>query len=599
MEKLRKEIDDKFKWNLSDLIKNKEEYEELISEVKLLAEKICSMKGQIVLNSDNLYCYLETSDQLEEKLERVYVYSYLYHYQDMQDKDGLEFKNKADKLMEDINLKLSFVQSELMTISYEKVLEFISENEKLKKYLFLLEQVYRYEKYTLSEKEEQIIAEAANAFGTPENVYDNLDNVDIDLGYIKNETGKKVQLTQSNYIKFMNSKDRKVRKQAFKNMYDFYKKFINTISASYLGCIKEGFFSSNIRKFNNPLQQSLYRDNITEDVYVKLIDEVHKYLPLMYKYLKLRNKAFGFKSHMYDIYVDIAETHNEEISFEECKKRITESLIPLGNKYIADLNKAFTDGWIDIYPNKYKRSGAYQWGCYYGHPYVSINFEGNSESVSTLAHELGHAMHSYYSNENQEHTYAGYPIFLAEIASTVNEVLVNDYLYKKAETDEEKIMYLSDFLDKVRTTIFRQTMFAEFEKIMHEKYKEGIAITADELCNTYYELNKLYYGKSIVVDEEIKYEWARIPHFYTPFYVYKYATGLISALSIASSIIDGEEGAKENYLRFLSAGGSDYPLNTLMKTKVDITDSKTIYKAFKMFENKLEELEKLINKKVN
>ena len=598
MEKKRCEIADAFKWNLKDMIKDSEEYERLCTEINMLADKIVAMKGNITKNSDNLLKYLETSSRLDKLLEKVYVYSYLFHYEDMSNEIGINYKERAERLVESVNAKTYFTSSELLSIPYEKVLEFVNENKELKKYSFLLEKIFRYQKYTLSEKEEKIITLATNSFGTPHDAFSCLDNVDIDLGYIKDESNKRVKLTNSNYIKFMTSDNRSVRKQAFKNMYAFFAKFINTISELYKGKIKENYFISNAKGFNSPLEKSLYSDNINVDVYDNFINEIHHYLPLMYRYIKVRNKALGIKSHMYDIYVDLGKNSNSEIKYDDGIKIVKDALKPLGDKYIEDLNHAFTDGWIDVYPNKYKRSGAYQWGCYGVHPYVSLNYENNNDSVSTLAHELGHAMHTFYSNESQSYNDANYPIFLAEIASTVNEVLVDDYFYKNAKSDEEKILYLSSFLDKVRTTIFRQTMFAEFEKIIHEKYQENVPITVNLLCDTYYDLNKLYFGKNIVVDDAIKYEWARIPHFYTSFYVYKYATGLIAALSIASDIINNENDMKSKYMEFLKSGASDYPLNILRKTGVDITDKKTIKKAFTMFEEKLKLLEELVDKKV-
>lgn len=598
MEKKRCEIADAFKWNLKDMIKDSEEYERLCTEINMLADKIVAMKGNITKNSDNLLKYLETSSRLDELLEKVYVYSYLFHYKDMSNEIGINYKERAERLVESVNAKTYFTSSELLSIPYDKVLEFINENKELAKYSFLLEKIFRYQKYTLSEKEEKIITLATNSFGTPHDAFSCLDNIDIDLGFIKDESNKRVKLTNSNYIKFMSNDNRNVRKQAFKNMYAFFAKFINTISELYKGKIKENFFISNAKGFNSPLEKSLYSDNINVDVYGNFINEIHHYLPLMYRYIKVRNKALGIKSHMYDIYVDLGKSNNSEIKYDDGIKIVKEALKPLGDKYIDDLSTAFTDGWIDVYPNKYKRSGAYQWGCYGVHPYVSLNYENNNDSVSTLAHELGHAMHTFYSNESQSYNDANYPIFLAEIASTVNEVLVDDYFYKNAKSDEEKILYLSSFLDKVRTTIFRQTMFAEFEKIIHEKYQENVPITVNLLCDTYYDLNKLYFGKNIVVDDAIKYEWARIPHFYTSFYVYKYATGLIAALSIASDIINNENDMKSKYMEFLKSGASDYPLNILRKTGVDITDKKTIKKAFTMFEEKLKLLEELVDKKV-
>ena len=314
----------------------------------------------------------------------------------------------------------------------------------------------------------------------------------------------------------------------------------------------------------------------------------------MYDYMGLRRKMLNLDElHMYDIYVDLIENSSDKIPFEEGKKILFEALKPLGEKYINDLNKAFDEKWIDIYPSEGKRSGAYSWGCYDSYPYLLLNYNDTVDAVSTMGHELGHSMHSYYS-KSQNYVDSNYPIFLAEIASTVNEVLINDYMYKNAKTREEKMFYLVDFLDTVRTTLYRQTMFAEFEMLMHQKEQDGIPLTEEEISNTYYELNKLYYGDNVVSDDNIRYEWARIPHFYTPFYVYKYATGLSSALSIANRILKGDNETKENYLTFLSSGGNDYPLNILKKVGVDMETPKPIEEALTLFKEKLDELKELI-----
>lgn len=599
MEKLRKDIEDIYKWNLTDLIKDDEEYQELVTKSRMLVDKIVAMKDELLKTSNNFLVFLKTDEELDKTVEKVYVYSYLYYQSDMNDAQGKAYKDSADKLLEEVNLKLSFIRPLLLSVDYDLIKSYIKENKELEKYAFTLEKLFRYKKYTLSEKEEKIVALANNSLGIAENVFSAIDNVDIDLGYIKDEFGKKVKLNNSNYIKYCSSKDRSVRKNAFKNMYDFFGKFINTIAECYIGSIKENTFNSKVRGYNSHLESSLYADNISVEFYKEFIEDIHRFIPLLHKYIKVRSKYLGYRTHLYDIYVDLGKNNNQNIPYDEGVKYVLDALKPLGDKYINDLSKSFTDGWIDVYPNLYKRSGAYQWGSYKIHPYVSLNYENNFDSVSTMAHELGHAMHSYYSDNAQEFNNAGYPIFLAEIASTVNEVLIDDYFSKNAKSDEEKIYYLSSFLDKIRTTIFRQVMFAEFETKAYAMFENKETLTADILCDMYYDLNKEYFGKSIIVDEAIKYEWARIPHFYTPFYVYKYATGLIAALSIASAILNGDKNMQENYLEFLSSGGSDYPLEILKKCNIDLTDKKFIKNAFGLFKEKLEELEKLVDKKVN
>ena len=598
MEKVRSEIDNKYKWKLEDIIKDDETYKEMVTEAKMLISKIVGMKDEILKSSNNLLMYLKTDEELSKKVEKINRYSYLYYYQDMMDTKGKEYKDMADKLFEEMSTKLSFVRPLLLSCDYEIIRKYIKENKELEKFAFALERIFRYKKYTLSEKEERIIANANNAMSVGPDVFEVIDNVDIDLGYIKDENNEKVKLTNSNYVRYCSSKNRSVRKNAFKNMYAFFGKFINTISACYIGSIKENAFNGKIRGYNSYLEARLYPDDINVDFYKEFIDDIHRYIPLLQRYMKVRNKYLGYKSHLYDVYVDLG-FENANIPYENGKKYVLDALKPLGKQYVDDLALSFKNGWIDVYPNLYKRSGAFETNVYKLHPYVSLNYENNYDSVSTLAHELGHAMHSFYSDKNNDYNYADYPIFLAEIASTVNEALIDDYFYKQAKNDEEKIYYLSSFLDKVRTTVFRQVMFAEFETKAYEMYENNETLTTDVLCNIYYELNKTYFGKSIIVDEEIKYEWARIPHFYTPFYVYKYATGLITALAITGAILNDDEEMRENYLKFLAAGNSDYPLETLKKCNIDLSDKKFIKNAFNLFKEKLEELESLVDKKVS
>ena len=589
----RNKINDQDKWDLTKYFKTQKDYEKMYEETKKLTEKLVAMKGHIY---EDLYAFLELDNQISLNLETIYVYSYLYHYQDTKDKVGADYKNKADYLDEWLTDQTSFVRSELLSKSYNYVKKLIKEDKRLEKYSFTLEKLFRYKKHTLSEKEEKIISLASNAFGTGDNVFSALDNSDATFGNI-NIDGENIELNHSNYIKLVSHKDRKVREKVFKQYYKFFIDHKNTIAEMYKGQIKEDLFSSRVRKFNSPLEQSLYSDAISIDVYENLINTIHNNMKPMYEYMDFRKQYLGLKDlHMYDVYVDLVEGESKKFTFDEAKDIVLNSVKPLGDTYVKDLTKAFEDRWIDRYPNDGKRSGAYQWGSYGVTPYVSLNFEGTEDSVSTLGHELGHAMHSYYSDKTQPYHYAQYPIFLAEIASTVNEVLINDYMIKHASNDNEKLLYITSLLDKIRTTIYRQTMFAEFELIIHDEAMKGTSITADFLADTYMNLNKLYFGPNVISDEEIKYEWSRIPHFYTPFYVYKYATGLSAALAIAYDILNGKEGAQEKYLMFLKSGGSKYPLDILKSCDVDMTTGEPIQKAIKIFEENLTIAQSIIKK---
>lgn len=593
-EKLRNEIDDKYKWDLSSFYKNNEEVEKDIEKVKLLNDKLIGFKGNILKDSKTLSDFYETYIDYDNTTTNLYVYASLLCDTDTADNENQALKMKIEKLIDDLNVNLSFIDPEILSSSYLDVQKMIEKDPKLKKYAFDLECKFRYKDHTLSNNEEKILIEANNIMGTGEEVFNKLDNVDINLGIIEDENNNKIELTNSNYIKYLSSKDIRVRKDAFTKMYKYWESIKNTISVTYKSQIKENFFNSRIRKYESPLMESLYYDSIDISVYKNLINTIHDNLDKMYDYLDFRKKVLKLDElHMYDMYVDLCDGENKKISFEEGKNIVFEALKPLGEDYLNNLKKAFSEKWIDVYPNKGKKSGAYHWGTKDSNSYVLLNYDDTVDSVSTMAHELGHAMHSYYSKNKQDYLYYNYPIFLAEIASTVNEILLNDYLCKTAKTKEEKILYLNEFLDKIKGTIYRQTMFAEFEMIMHDKYDQNISLTDDEFNKTYYDLIKLYFGENVVCDDLIKYEWKRIPHFYSSFYVYKYATGMSAAIKIASDIINNVPGIKEKYIEFLSSGGSNYPLEILKELGVDMTSPLPIQQALDMFLEKLNELKTL------
>lgn len=594
-EKNRSEISEQFKWDIEKMFSNKDEINDCIESVKEIVSNLVKYKGKIMESGTSLYNMYHILNDYNRKIINLYVYSHMLCDSDTKNVENQSLKMQIDKFYEDTSEKLSFILPEMLEYDFDYVLKLINEEPKLELYKFDLEKTYRYKKHTLKAELEELITKANNAFGGCAEVFYNLDNSDINLGKIMDEDGNLVELTNSNYIKFMNSKNRSVRENAFNNMYKYWASIKNTVASSYKGQIKENFFNSSVKKYDSPLQMSLYADAIDESVYHNLIDTVHKNMNLMYDYVDLRKKILGVDQlHMWDVYVDLCDNIDSDIPFSRGKKILFEALAPLGEDYLNDLKKAFDERWIDLYPNVGKKSGAYSWGTYDSYPYVLLNYNNTVDSVSTMAHELGHSMHSYYSRKNQDYIYHDYPIFLAEIASTVNEILLNDYMYKNASTKKEKILYLNEFLDKIKGTLFRQTMFAEFEMIMHDKYQNNIPLTDEEFNKTYYELNKLYFGDNMVSDELISHEWKRIPHFYTSFYVYKYATGISAAIAIASDILNNVSGSREKYLEFLSSGCSDYPLNILKKCGVDMTTSEPIEKALEMFNQKLIALKELI-----
>ena len=408
------------------------------------------------------------------------------------------------------------------------------------------------------------------------------------------EPSNKVHLTNSNYSNYLKSEDRRVRKEAFDSLYSSYNSYKNTFASLLRGNVKSNFFVSNTRKYNSPLEMSLYGDNIDKKLYTSLIEKVHNNLDIMKEYIKVRKNILKLDEvHMYDVYAPLVNNVSRSYTFEEARTLVLEALKPLGDQYISDLKGLFDSNCIDVYNNDNKRNGAYSWGCYDTLPYVLLNFEGKFYDVSTIAHELGHSMHSLYSVKNQDYHDYGYPIFLAEIASTVNEILLNKYCSLHAKTKEEKAYYLNNLLENFRTTLVRQTMFAEFELLIHDLEEKGEVLTDELLCNTYLNLNKKYFTDEAISDDLIKFEWARIPHFYTSFYVYKYATGIAVASSIVSDILSGKEGALDNYMKFLSSGGSNYPLEILKKVGIDIVNDDTIDKALSMFRETLEEFKEI------
>lgn len=579
------------------MIKDKEEFNSNINKIKDSITKITKMKNHILDNEYTLEEYLKESETLDRTLELVYTYASMVCDTDTTNNEYQVLKSQAEKIYDEVQDKLSFIRPEILSKNKEDVDILLDKTPYLKQYKLSFEKFFRYKKYTLSDKEEILLSKICNVLGSSSEAFYNLNNADIKLGTIRDDKGKRVELTSSNYSKYVSSNIQEVRKSAYNTLYKYYKNHKNTITALLKSKIKENVTLSNIRGFNSPLEQSMYQDNIDPKVYLSLIEKVHANLDTMYEYMELRKEILSLpKLNMYDIYVNLSKQSNRTISYDEAKDIIISSLSPLGEDYIENLKKSFEERWIDVYPKKGKKSGAYSWGCYDSYPYLLLNYENDLDSLSTLAHELGHSMHSYYSKQNQIYEYANYPIFLAEIASTVNEILLNEYLYRNAKNSDDKILYLNEFLDKVRTTIYRQTMFAEFEKITHDKEQQNIPLTEQEFSNTYYELNKLYYGDNVISDDLIRYEWMRIPHFYTSFYVYKYATGLSCAIYIAYSILNNNTKLRDNYLKFLSSGGNGYPLDILKIVGIDLTTGEVIDKSLDIFKEKLIEFKNLIRK---
>ncbi len=583
---------DKYNWDLTRIIKDKEEYKNTINKINELLNEIIAYKGKIMDSPETLLKVLEIDSDLDLLVERLYVYTHLGYYENMGNVEFQEYKEEVLALVDKASSMTSFITPELLSSSYDKVLEYIESNKKLEKYRLSLYRTYRYKEHVLSEKEEKILSDMSEIMRVPESTYGALNNVDAYFGKIKDENGNSVELTSSNFSTFLSSKNRKVRKDAFNKKYKYYKDHINTISSLYIGTVKSNSFIAKTRKYNSILDMALFSDNVSNKLYKNLIKITNKNTKYLKEYYKLKSESLGYKLHMYDLYVNTSKVPEIKMDYEDAVKLVNKALSPLGEDYLTKFNHLVNSRCVDVYPKSKKRSGAYEWGTYGILPYVSLNYEGTIDSVSTFAHEMGHAMHTYFSDNNQDYLYAHYPIFLAEIASTVNEILLSEYLYNNTNNKDEKIYYLVEFLDKFKATVYRQVMFAEFESTIHEMYENGTSLTMELLCNEYLKLNKKQFSPVVKVDDTIKYEWARIPHFYDSFYVYKYATGFISALIIADRLLH-DSSFKDKYINFLSSGNTKFPLDLLKDIDIDLTDENVLNRAFEIFGEKVKELEEL------
>lgn len=593
MAKKRSKIEEQFKWDLSTIFKDDSEFETEYNTIKNEINNITLYKGKIVTSSKNLLDYLNYTMDMQRKVYKLYYYAHLKYDEDTTNTKYQKYFGMIRNLLTNYEELKSFEVPEFMSIDYNTVKKFYKEVPELKKYEFNLENLYRFKSHTLSEKEEKMLSRLSKIFDNPELSYSALTDSDIEFGNITVD-GKDIELTESNYSVYIRSNDRNVRKQAFTTLFTTYSNLKNTITSLFKGNVESLVESAKIRNYSSSLEASLFDENIDINVYDNLIDTVSKNMDVIYKYFKLKKEVLKLEPFTsYDIYVDMVPNLDKKYTFEEAKQIVLNALKPLGENYIKDLNKAFDERWIDIYPNKGKRTGAYSSGFYDTNPFVLLNFEGRYNDVSTLAHELGHSMHTYYSCKNNDYNNSGYQIFVAEVASTVNELLLANYMLNNSKDKEEKKYILNQLMELYKATIYRQTMFAEFEKHMHSEIEKDIPLTHESISDYYFELNKKYFGDSVELDDLIRYEWERIPHFYYNFYVYKYAIGLSCATKIVNNILTGVDKDASNYLKFLSSGGSDYPINELKLANIDVESTEVIESAIKYFEdliNKFKEL---------
>ncbi|AJP13042.1 TPA: oligoendopeptidase F [Clostridioides difficile] len=588
----RSTIEEKYKWKIDKMYSSKEEIEKDISKVKNLIQEVKEYKGKLSESKENLYKVLNISENASRIVQNLYVYTHMKQHEDTRINDNQGRATKTEMLSTDLGVATSYIVPEILAIEENKLSEYLKD-EKLSFYTKYIKDILRDKPHTLSEREEEILAATSELSTIPENVYDMLAYADMEFPEIEDEEGNKVKLSHSNYSLFIKSKNSRVRKDAFEGEFSTYEKYKNTFASTLYGGIKSEIFYAKTRKYNSAIEASLFSDDVSLDVYNNLISAIDKSIPNLNKYVELKKKFLGLNEiHMYDLYVPLTDKFDMDIPYDKAQDIILEALKPLGEEYLKVIKSAFDEGWIDVYDNEGKKGGAYSWGSYDSHPYILMSYKNDLNSLFTLIHELGHSVHSHYSRTSQPFLYSDYKIFVAEVASTLNELLLINYLLENSKSKDETIYLLNYYLEQFRTTVHRQTMFAEFEKIVHQRVESGEPLTADEFTNIYYKLNEKYYGKSAIVDKQIGIEWARIPHFYSNFYVYKYATGFSAASALSQQILSEGSTAVDRYINFLKSGGSEYPLEQLKSAGVDMTKKESIEEALNVFAELVNKLEK-------
>ncbi|MDV9773077.1 oligoendopeptidase F [Clostridioides difficile] len=588
----RSTIEEKYKWKIDKMYSSKEEIEKDISKVKNLIQEVKEYKGKLSESKENLYKVLNISENASRIVQNLYVYTHMKQHEDTRINDNQGRATKTEMLSTDLGVATSYIVPEILAIEENKLSEYLKD-EKLSFYTKYIKDILRDKPHTLSEREEEILAATSELSTIPENVYDMLAYADMEFPEIEDEEGNKVKLSHSNYSLFIKSKNSRVRKDAFEGEFSTYEKYKNTFASTLYGGIKSEIFYAKTRKYNSAIEASLFSDDVSLDVYNNLISAIDKSIPNLNKYVELKKKFLGLNEmHMYDLYVPLTDKFDMDIPYDKAQDIILEALKPLGEEYLKVIKSAFDEGWIDVYDNEGKKGGAYSWGSYDSHPYILMSYKNDLNSLFTLIHELGHSVHSHYSRTSQPFLYSYYKIFVAEVASTLNELLLINYLLENSKSKDETIYLLNYYLEQFRTTVHRQTMFAEFEKIVHQRVESGEPLTADEFTNIYYKLNEKYYGKSAIVDKQIGIEWARIPHFYSNFYVYKYATGFSAASALSQQILSEGSTAVDRYINFLKSGGSEYPLEQLKSAGVDMTKKESIEEALNVFAELVNKLEK-------
>ena len=588
--KERREVPKEFQWNLERIFKTDEEFQKEIEAVRKQIDEFAKLEGHTTENAEMFYRSITAGNEIERRLNKLYTYASMKSDEDVANTENQAKKEQVVNLYNYASSKMYFQTPELLNTEKEVIESFYQAEPKLLEHKTNIEEVYRYKPHTLPKEEEKLLSNLSSAFGNDETTYGYLTDSDLDFGTIHDENGVEVPLTDTNFSIYIKSPKREVRKEAFERLYEVYKQFQNTITATFNGAIKQNVAMAHIKHYKTSFEAALFGDELDSKVYDTLVSSVRNHLDVLHDYYRLRKEVLNLKElHLYDVYTNLVPDTDTKYPFETSSRLVLDALKPLGDAYINDLKQAFTEGWIDIYPNKNKRGGAYSSGSYDTMPYVLLNYQDKLDDVSTLAHELGHSMHSFYTRKNQPYQYGDYPIFVAEVASTVNELLLAKHMLKVSTNKNERLAILNQLLELFKGTIYRQVMFAEFEKYAYDLVEQDEVITPDKLCKKYYELNQDYFGSDVVVDKEIAYEWEKVPHFYYHFYVYKYATGISAACHIVEGILSGDEAKRDAYLKMLANGCRENPLNTLKIAGVDMTDKEVYESAIRMFADTIEE----------
>ncbi len=595
--KERDQIDPQYKWNIEEMYTDEQKWESDYKEVERRAEAFGTFAGTLSESAEQLLAAMKEKDGIFLELERVYVYARMKRDEDNRVSKYQAMTDRAQTLMAKTAAHMAFVTPELLAMPEERLLGFLDENEELRIYRYVFTDLLREKSHVLSEAEERLMAQFSELTSATNDIFGMINDADIKFGTLADEDGDEVEVTHGNYIGLLQSPDRRVRKEAYEHMYDAYVKQKNTLAATYNYNTKGDTVFARIRKYPSAIEAALSGDNVPLSVYKNLVDTVNSRLPLLHRYVEIRRRALKLDDiHMYDVYVPLVQppAHAENIPYEKALDMVREGLAPMGEDYLARMNKGLSQRWIDVYETPGKTSGAYSFGTYDSYPYILLNYTGRLQDVFTIIHEMGHSMHSNYTREAQPYVYGSHSIFTAEVASTVNESLLMKHLLSKAADPEEKKYLLNLYIEEFRTTLFRQTMFAEFELLTHQAVEEGEVLTAEWLSKTYGALNRKYFGENVVYDDFISMEWARIPHFYNSFYVYKYATGYSAATALSKKILEEGPAARDQYIKFLKTGDSDDPINLLKIAGVDMSKPEPIELAMDTFEGLIDQLDELI-----